>query len=114
MEESLRKVNNFSAIKEICRILEKPDIHYSVKKIPPLIPSLRQINPSRARARTHTHTHRNNSFGIISSRKPMSVFKIVCPSTFLLDMVNKNTHCSFYKAKYSFRSNKKIKENVKI
>lgn len=32
MDKILRKVNNISAIKEVCRILQKPDIHYSVKK----------------------------------------------------------------------------------
>jgi len=50
MEGSLLKVNNISAIKEICRILQKSDIFYSVNKISPLV-------CARSTQYTHTHTH---------------------------------------------------------
>ena len=52
MDESLRKINIISAIKEIFHILQKPDIHYSVKKIPLLV-----CARSTHYAHTHTHTH---------------------------------------------------------
>jgi len=85
MDESLRKINIISAIKEIFHILQKPDIHYSVKKIPLLVCArsthyahththTHTRTHARMHAHAHTHTHIlcNTYFSIISSRKPRS------------------------------------------